>query len=284
MQIEAFFHAASWTVTYLVYDPESCDAVVIDPALDFDPAAMSITTPSADALVERIDDLGLNVLFVLETHAHADHLTAADVLRERLDAQVVIGAPVTAVQETFAGVFELDGFVADGADFDVLVHDGQEISAGTLSITAIATPGHTPACTSFLIQDALFVGDAIFMPDSGTGRCDFPAGSAEVLWDSLQRIFALPEDTRVFVGHDYQPGGRELAYETTVAACRTDNVHLTAETSKDEFVAFRTGRDKTLKVPRHILPALQVNISAGKLPEPSATGRSFLKMPINLFG
>ncbi len=283
IQIHAKFHPATWTLTYLVWDPDSRDAVVIDPVLDFEPAAVSVRRDAVDALSERIRDLDLNVHFVLETHAHADHLTAAQALRERFGAQIVVSDQMPVVQRVFAGIFNVDGFVPDGRDFDRLVADGEVLRAGSIEIEALSTPGHTPACTTWRIADALFTGDTLFMPDFGTGRCDFPGGSAETLYDSIQRLYALPAETRVFVGHDYQPGGRELAWETTIGASREDNRHLRADTSKADFVAFRTTRDRKLSVPRLILPSLQVNMRAGLLPEPDDAGRRYLRLPINLF-
>ncbi|MCP4803857.1 MAG: MBL fold metallo-hydrolase [Proteobacteria bacterium] len=280
MKIETFFHDATWTLTYLVYDEASGDAFVVDPVLDFDPAPMAITTETTDALVERIEQLGLTLHYTLETHAHADHMTGADVLRANTGAKVAAGAKITDVQSALAGLFEM---AADAGDFDVLAADGDVLEAGTLSIRAISTPGHTPACTNWACGDAVFTGDTLFMPDFGTGRCDFPGGSAEKLFDSIQKLYALPNATRLFVGHDYQPGGRELAYQTSVGESKKTNEHVRSNTTKEEFVGFRTTRDAALSVPRLILPSLQVNIRAGKLPEPGASGRRFLRMPINVF-
>jgi glyoxylase-like metal-dependent hydrolase (beta-lactamase superfamily II) len=283
MTIETFFHAPTWTLTHLVYDPKTLDAFVVDPVLDFDPAAVGITTETVDALVARIEELGLSLHLSLDTHAHADHMTGSDVLRRRTGARIGVGAPMTAVQSALAGLFEVADVLPDGGDFDILARDGETLQAGSLSIQAIATPGHTPACTSWRCGDAVFVGDTLFMPDFGTGRCDFPGGSADTLYDSVQKLYALPDATRLFVGHDYQPGGRALQYVVTVGRSKKLNKHLRTETTRADFVAFRSLRDKELSVPRLILPSLQVNIRAGKLPEPSPSGRRFLKLPINLF-
>ncbi len=279
--VKAFFDDATWTLTYVVYDEATRDAVVIDPVLDFDPLAVSTRTDSNDAVVAFVASEGLNVHWILETHAHADHLSGSQDLKARLGAKLAIGAAITKVQAVFKGVFDLpDTFATDGSQFDALVEDGGRIHAGSLTFVAIATPGHTPADVTWSIADLLFTGDSLFMPDFGTGRCDFPAGSAEDLYDSIQRLYALPGDTRVFVGHDYQPGGRALAFETTIAASREGNVHLPADRSKEDFVAWRAARDATLSAPRLLYPSVQVNVDAGRLPAPHANGRRYLVLPL----
>jgi glyoxylase-like metal-dependent hydrolase (beta-lactamase superfamily II) len=285
MEIRAFYDAATYTLTYLVWDPSSKDAVVIDPVLDYDPLASQIDTKSVDELMAMIDREGLRLRFVLETHAHADHLSASQVLRQRYDAPVAIGRRITEVQSTFKGVFDLgDGFATDGSQFDRLLDDGELLQAGTIGVRVIATPGHTPACVSFLIDDALFTGDALFMDDYGTGRCDFPRGSAADLYRSIhERLYALPDATRVFVGHDYQPAGREVRWETTIAKSKRNNPQLRADTSEAEFVEFRQARDRTLAPPRLIFQSVQVNVDAGRLPSAHANGRRYLKLPIDLF-
>ncbi|MCP4809869.1 MAG: MBL fold metallo-hydrolase, partial [Proteobacteria bacterium] len=212
LAIEASFHPATWTLTYLVWDVDTLDAVVVDPVLDYEPATVGVSTDTVDALSKRLAELGLNLRATLETHAHADHITGADELRKRFGSQVVAGARIVEVQAFFGEVFDFPGFEPDGSDFDVLARDGQMLEAGSLRIQAIATPGHTPACTTYRIGDAIFTGDTLFMPDFGTGRCDFPNGDASVLYDSIQKLYQLPEAKRVFVGHGYQPGGRDLAY------------------------------------------------------------------------
>ncbi len=284
MEIRAFYDAATYTLTYLVWDPSSKDAVVIDPVLDYDPLASQIDTKSVDEVMAVIDREGLRLRFVLETHAHADHLSASQVLRQRYDAPVAIGKRITEVQATFKGVFDLgDAFATDGSQFDRLLDDEELLQAGTLAVRVIATPGHTPACVSFVIGDALFTGDALFMDDYGTGRCDFPRGSAADLYRSIQRLYALPDTTRVFVGHDYQPAGREVRWETTIAKSKRNNPQLRADTSEAEFVEFRQARDRTLAPPRLIFQSVQVNVDAGRLPPAHANGRRYLKLPIDLF-
>ncbi len=284
MQIEAFFDPATWTLTYVVWDPDTKDAVVIDPVLDFDPLAVDVSTHSAERVVAFCREKDLKVHYILDTHAHADHLSAFQHLKEVLGAKIGIGAEIASVQEVFKGIFNFgDDFATDGSQWDVLVKDGEKLQAGSLTIEPIHTPGHTPACYTYRIGDALFVGDALFMPDQGTGRCDFPGGSAETLYDSVQRLYAFPDETRVFVGHDYQPGGRELAYETTIGASKRENVHLKAGMTKEEFVAFRSARDATLKPPRLIFQSLQVNANAGKLPTPESNGIRYLRMPMGIF-
>lgn len=284
MEIRAFYDAATYTLTYLVWDPSSKDAVVIDPVLDYDPLASQIDTKSVDEVMAVIDREGLRLRFVLETHAHADHLSASQVLRQRYDAPVAIGKRITEVQATFKGVFDLgDAFATDGSQFDRLLDDEELLQAGTLAVRVIATPGHTPACVSFVIGDALFTGDALFMDDYGTGRCDFPRGSAADLYRSIQRLYALPDTTRVFVGHDYQPAGREVRWETTIANSKRNNPQLRADTSEAEFVEFRQARDRTLAPPRLIFQSVQVNVDAGRLPPAHANGRRYLKLPIDLF-
>lgn len=284
MKIDARFHDATSTLTYVVHDPATRDAVVIDPVLDYDPLASQTSTSSAQALLAWIRERGLRVHFILETHAHADHLTAAQFLARELGAKVVIGEDIRVVQKTFAPVFGLGPeFRTDGSQFDRLVADGEVVRAGSLEFRAMHTPGHTPACMSYLVGDAVFTGDALFMPDSGTGRCDFPRGSAEQLYASIQRLYALPDATRVFVGHDYQPNGRPLAYETTIGASKRENYQLTAETTQAAFVRLRNERDATLAAPRLLFPSVQVNIQAGHLPRPNAAGIRNLSVPLNLF-
>jgi glyoxylase-like metal-dependent hydrolase (beta-lactamase superfamily II) len=283
MQVKAFFHEPTFTLTYVVHDPTSRDAVVIDPVLDFDPLTWRTSTASADQIVSFVRAHDLRVHWILDTHAHADHLSGMDVLANALQARTAIGARITAVQEAFKHIFDLPELATDGRQFDTLVEDGQVLAAGTLSIAAIHTPGHTPACVSYRIGDAVFTGDALFMPDYGTGRCDFPGGDAAALYHSVvDRLYTLPPATRVFVGHDYQPGGRPLACETTIGASRAHNVQLRAGITCADFVTFRRHRDAALDPPRLILQSLQVNIDAGRLPAPAASGRRYLKMPLDL--
>lgn len=280
MRVEPQYDPGTNTLTYLVWDEATRDAVVIDPLLDFDPAQVAVRTSSIDALQRRIAQEGLTLRWILETHVHADHLSGAAELRGRTGAPVAIGARISAVQATFAPLFDLP---VPGIDaFDRVLEDGEELAAGSLRVVVLATPGHTPACVSYRIGDALFVGDCLFLPDYGVGRCDFPGGDAETLYRSVQRIYALPPETRIFVGHDYQPGGRPLAWQTTVAESRAQNVQLWASRGQEDFVAFRRGRDATLSPPRLLLPSLQVNIHGGRLPEPHPNGRRYLVLPLTL--
>jgi glyoxylase-like metal-dependent hydrolase (beta-lactamase superfamily II) len=286
MEIKAFYDARTFTVSYVVYDPASKDAVIIDPVLDYDPAASKVWTESVDQLVEFAKAQSLNVHYILETHAHADHLSGSQLLKKTFpQAQVAIGERITVVQETFKKVFDLtDDFPTDGRQFDRLLKDGETVRAGSLAFDVIFTPGHTPACACYKFGDAVFTGDAIFMPDMGTGRCDFPAGSAHDLYRSIsQKLYSLPEATRLFVGHDYQPGGREVAFETTVGAQKAGNVQLKGETSETDFVLFRSARDKQLAAPKLLFQSVQVNIDAGKMPQPNTECRRYLKIPINVF-
>lgn len=285
MQTKAFFDPQTYTLTYVVHDPATKDAVVIDPVLDLDPLAWRTSTRSADAVRQYVSDKGLNVTYILDTHAHADHLSGMEVLREAYGAPTAIGKDITIVQDTFAQAYNLKDFPADGRQWDTLLSDGATLSAGSVEVKALHTPGHTPACMTYKIGDAVFTGDALFMPDYGTGRCDFPAGSATDLYASItKKLYTLPDSTRVFVGHDYQPGGRELAYETTIGASKEGNIRLSAATAESDFVARREARDRELSAPKLILQSLQVNIDAGRLPEPEDNGRRYFKIPMNLLG
>lgn len=284
MQIETLFDPATSTLTYVVFDPKSRDAVVIDPVLDYDPLASSTSTRSLETLEAFLEKNDLRVHYVLETHAHADHISGSQYLKKRFGAKVGIGARIRDVQKVFRDVFDLpETFPVDGSQFDRLFDDGEKIACGTLEIEVIATPGHTPACVTYKIEDAIFTGDALFIEDYGTGRCDFPAGSADDLYTSVhERLYKLPDATRVFAGHDYQPGGRALRSETTIGVEKEMNVQLRASTSRDEFVKMRTARDATLEAPRLLYPSVQVNIDAGSLPRPRANGRRYLNVPLNL--
>jgi glyoxylase-like metal-dependent hydrolase (beta-lactamase superfamily II) len=282
MEIKTFFDARTWTLTYVVHDPTSRDAVIVDPVLDLDPASGRVFAESVDQVLDFVRTNNLNVRWILETHAHADHLTGAQELKRHLGAPVAIGRRITEVQAIFAPVFDLD-IPKDGSQFDRLVGHEETLDAGTLSVRTLSTPGHTPACMSFVIGDAVFTGDALFMPDYGVGRCDFPGGSADALYTSVHDVlYTLPAATRVFVGHDYQPGGRAVAFETTIGASMDANIHLKAATSRADFVAFRTARDATLSAPKLLLPSIQVNVDAGRLPAPGVSGRRHLKLPIKL--
>jgi glyoxylase-like metal-dependent hydrolase (beta-lactamase superfamily II) len=282
-QVETFFDPATNTATYLLSDPVSGAAAIIDPVLDYEPKGAVLSHRRARALLAAVRARGLRLLYVLETHAHADHLSSGDWLRRETGAELVIGAGIRAVQKVFAPRFEADDVTADGAEFDVLMADGDALALGTLEIRALHTPGHTPACVTYLVGDAAFVGDTLFMPDYGTARADFPGGDARTLYRSIQRILALPEATRVFVGHDYLPQGRDhYRFETSVAEQRARNIHVGGGAGEAEFVAMREARDATLAPPVLILPSLQVNIRGGRLPAPSPRGQLFLKLPVTV--
>ena len=280
--VTAFFDEATFTVTYVVADPDSAHAAIVDPVLDYDPASGRTSTASADKVAAFVRDNDLSIDWVLETHVHADHLSAAPYLREKLGGKVAIGKNVAAVQETFQGVFNIEDLATDGSQFDHLFEDGDEFSIGDMAGSIIGTPGHTPACITYVIGDAAFVGDTLFMPDFGTARTDFPGGDAGMLYDSIQGILALPGDTRLFMCHDYKaPGRDEFAWETSVAEQREVNVHINRNVSRDEFVAMREGRDAELGMPKLILPSIQVNVRAGQLPEAEANGVRYLKIPLD---
>lgn len=283
IHIEPFYDARTNTLTYVVSDPATRDAVVIDPVLDYDPASSTTWTESYDRVSAYVAREQLRLHFVLETHAHADHLSGSQLFRREHDAKVAIGERIREVQATFQPIFDLSPAVpTDGSQFDRLLRDGEVVRAGSLAIEVIATPGHTPACVTYKVEDAVFTGDALFTEDYGTGRCDFPRGSAAALYDSIQRLYALPDATRVFVGHDYQPGGRDVRWETTIGASKAKNPQLSARTARDAFVAMRQERDAQLAAPRLLLPSVQVNIDAGRLPAPHANGRRYLAMPLNV--
>ena len=282
-EVTAFFDEATNTVTYVVTDPDSKKCVVIDPVLDYDFASGRTATVSADYVINYIEDNGLELEWILETHVHADHLTGAPRIKEKLGGKICIGSHITAVQDVFVGLFNIPDVPADGSQFDRLIVDGDELSLGSLHVSVMHTPGHTPACKTFVIGDAAFVGDTLFMPDFGTARCDFPGGDAAVLYQSIQRIFSLPADTRLFMCHDYKAKGRdEYAWETTVAEQRAKNVHIHDGVSEAEFVTFRKGRDTELGVPKLIIPSIQVNIRGGDFPAAEDNGTSYLKVPLNL--
>lgn len=281
--VKEFFDPATWTLTYVVYDPQSNDAIVIDPVWDYDPAGSALTTDSCDKVVAFVKERSLVVHSILETHAHADHVSGAQILRNKFpNAKIGIGANIREVQSVFKKFFNLSSqFKTDGSQFDVLLEEGKPYFAGSLKIEPISTPGHTPACASYLIGDTIFSGDALFMPDYGTGRCDFPAGSADQLYTSVhEKLYKLPDATRVFTGHDYQPGGRPLKFESTIGEQKEWNVQLKGKTTRAEFVDFRNSRDKGLPPPRLLLPSVQINIDAGHLPIPDDNGSRYLRIPV----
>ena len=281
--VTSFFDEATNTVSHVVRDPSGGACAIVDPVLDFDMSAGRTSTDSADRIAAFVAGEGLNVVWLLETHVHADHLSASPYLQEKLGGRIAIGSRITEVQEVFGKVFNAGtAFERDGSQFDRLFEDGETFRVGGLEARVIHTPGHTPACVTYVIGDAAFVGDTLFMPDFGTARCDFPGGSAEQLWQSIQKVLALPDRTRLFLCHDYKaPGRDEFRWETTVAEERETNVHVGGDKTMEEFVAMRTARDAKLGMPKLILPSLQVNMRAGHMPEPEDDGRSYLKLPVN---
>lgn len=281
--VHAFFDEATNTITYLVREPQGRACAVIDSVLDFDYASGRTDTRSADAVIAFIRDHDLDLKWVLETHVHADHLSAAPYIQEALGGKIGIGDRITVVQETFGKVFnEGTRFARDGSQFDQLFAEGDSLMIGQMRADVMHTPGHTPACLTYVIGDTAFVGDTLFMPDFGTARCDFPGGSADVMYESVQRILSLPDATRIFVGHDYKAPGREdYAWESTVGEQRAKNIHIGAGRAKEDFVSLRQKRDATLAMPRLIVPSLQVNMRAGQMPEPEDNGQVYLKVPIN---
>lgn len=280
-----FFDADTNTLTYVVQDPNSHSCAIVDSVLDLDYASGTIGYESADAVVGYVREHGLNVEWILETHVHADHLSAAPYLKSKVGGRIAIGSNITTVQQTFGEIFSAGtGFCRDGSQFDVLLEEGDEIRIGGVKGYAMYTPGHTPACMSYVLGDAAFVGDTLFMPDYGTARCDFPGGDSATLFDSIERLLSLPDDTRIFVCHDYLPGGRELRFETSVAEEKAENVHIGGAVEKADFVAMRDVRDATLGMPSLILPSLQVNMRAGHIPSADSNGKIFLKVPLNVFG
>jgi len=283
--VTPFFHAPSSTFSYVVHDPASRAAAIVDPCLDFDAKSGRTGTASATKLLDHVRAEGLEVQWLLETHAHADHLSAGHWLKQRLPgAKLAIGAGIREVQATFRDIYNLGAdFPVDGSQFDHLFADGEEYALGGLRARAIGVPGHTNDSIAYLVGDALFVGDTLFMPDGGTARCDFPGGSAARLYRSIHRLYELPDETRVFVCHDYRPGGRELACETTIGAQKRSNIHVREGVAAEEFVRVREARDATLEMPALILPAVQVNVRGGALPEPEANGARYLKLPLDRF-
>jgi len=281
--VTAFFDDATNTITYLVRDPQGRSCAVIDSVLDFDYASGRTDTRSADKVIAHIQTHDLDLAWILESHVHADHLSAAPYIQEKLGGKIGIGQNITMVQDTFGKVFnEGTAFQRDGSQFDQLFTDGDSFHIGQLRGDVLHTPGHTPACLTYVIGDAAFVGDTLFMPDFGTARCDFPGGSAQDLYNSIQKILALPDETRIFVGHDYKaPGRADYAWESTVAEQKSRNVHIGAGAKAEDFVQMRQTRDASLGMPKLIVPSLQVNMRAGHMPEPDETGTSFIKVPIN---
>ena len=285
MIVQHFFDPVTSTFSYVVSDSATSRCTIIDPVLDFDYASGTLSTDSADRLVAYVRENGLAVDCILETHIHADHLSSAVYIKAELGGDIAIGAEITTIQNTFGDIFNEDeDFRRDGSQFDRIMNDGDTFMIGGLQAEAYHVPGHTPACMAYRIEDALFVGDTLFMPDAGTARCDFPGGDAQALFASCQRLLSLPADTKIYVCHDYQPGGRDLAFMATVSEHRERNIHVGQGVSEADFVAMRESRDATLAMPTLILPSLQVNMRAGHLPPLDRSGRLFLKVPINAFG
>ncbi len=286
LQVEAFFDRETWTLSYIVLDRETRQCALVDSVLDYDPKSGRTSHASADRLIERVRELGATVQWILETHVHADHLSAAPYLKRQLGGQTAIGRHITTVQKVFGTLFNAEpGFARDGRQFDRLLDDEEVFSIGGLQARALHTPGHTPACMSYVVSDgaesAAFVGDTLFMPDYGTARCDFPGGDARTLYRSINKVLSLPPETRLYMCHDYLPGGRELRYMSTVAEERAHNIHVRDGISEDEFVAMRQARDATLAMPTLILPSVQINMRAGELPPPEDNGIRYIKIPLN---
>jgi glyoxylase-like metal-dependent hydrolase (beta-lactamase superfamily II) len=281
--VKAFFHEPTFTASYVVHDPETKIAAIIDSVLDFDQPSGRTSTPAADEIIAYVKDEGLQINWIIETHAHADHLSAAPYLQENLGGKIMIGMDILTVQNVFGGIFnESADFKRDGSQFDQLTSDGETFALGNIPVIALHVPGHTPADMAYVIGDAVFVGDTMFMPDYGSARADFPGGDARTLFRSIRRLMHLPDATRVFLCHDYKaPQRDEFVWETTIKAQRTGNVHVHEGIDEDDFVAMRTARDKTLGMPKLILPSIQINIRAGQFPEAESNGTRYLKLPLN---
>jgi len=281
-QIASFFDNVTGTVTYVVYDQKGGQAAVIDPVLDYDPKSGRTQTASAERVVDFVREQGLHLDWIIETHAHADHLSASHFLKDRLGGKIAIGERIREVQGVFKKIFNLGGdFIDDGRQFDYLFKEGERFKVGKLDAEVLFVPGHTPADMAYKVGDAVFVGDTLFMPDVGTARCDFPGGDAHALYQSIRKLLSLPDDTRLFMCHDYPPAGREAAWETTVAQQKQHNIHVHDGVTEEQFVAMRQARDATLEMPVLILPSIQVNIRAGEMPPPEANGVSYFKIPVN---
>jgi glyoxylase-like metal-dependent hydrolase (beta-lactamase superfamily II) len=280
--VKSFFDIDTWTFTYVVYEKPGASCIIIDSVLSYDSKSGRTNTKMADQVIDFIKNLGLKTEWILETHAHADHVTAAPYLKLKLGGKIAIGDHITAVQGVFKGIFNLeDTFSIDGSQFDHLLKEGEEIHFGNLALKALFVPGHTPACMAYQVGDAIFVGDTMFMPDVGTARCDFPGGDAHILYQSIKKILSYPPQTRLFMCHDYPPNDRPVNFETTVAEERKSNIHMHDGISEEQFIEMRTTRDATLEMPALILPAIQINIRAGELPPKEVNGISYLKIPVN---
>jgi glyoxylase-like metal-dependent hydrolase (beta-lactamase superfamily II) len=279
--VKAFFDPQTWTYTYVVYESKGSPCIVIDSVLNYDPKSGRTKTESADEVIAFIQENRLQLEWILETHAHADHLTAAPYIQEKLGGKIAIGDHITTVQSVFKGVFNLDDIAVDGSQFDALIKEGEPIAFGNLSFKALYVPGHTPACMAYEIGDSIFVGDTLFMPDVGTARCDFPGGSASNLYRSIQSILKYPPSTKLYMCHDYPPNGRPPEYQSTVADQKKSNIHVHDGVTEEQFVAMRNKRDAGLEMPVLILPSIQVNIRAGHMPKAEGNGTAYLKIPLN---
>ena len=281
--VKAFFDPGTWTFTYVVYEKPNTPCVVIDSVLNYDPKSGRTNTKSADEVIAFIKEQGLSLEWILETHAHADHLSAAPYIQKQLGGKIAIGSHIQDVQKVFKGIFNLEPeFAVNGSQFDFLIEEGKEIHVGNLMIKPLFVPGHTPACMAYEIGDAIFVGDTLFMPDVGTARCDFPGGSAKTLYQSVKKILSYPDNTRLFMCHDYPPNNRPIAYESTVGEEKKKNIHIHEGVSEEQFIEMRTKRDKTLEMPVLILPSIQLNIRAGHPPPAESNGKTYLKIPFNV--
>jgi len=281
--VKTFFDPGTWTFTYVVYEKPNTPCVVIDSVLNYDPKSGRTNTKSADEVIAFIKEQGLSLEWILETHAHADHLSAAPYIQKQLGGKIAIGSHIQDVQKVFKGIFNLEPeFAVNGSQFDFLIEEGKEIHVGNLRIKPLFVPGHTPACMAYEIGDAIFVGDSLFMPDVGTARCDFPGGSAKTLYQSVKKILSYPDNTRLFMCHDYPPNNRPIAYESTVGEEKKKNIHIHEGVSEEQFIEMRTKRDKTLEMPVLILPSIQLNIRGGHPPPAESNGKTYLKIPFNV--
>ena len=281
--VKTFFDPGTWTFTYVVYEKPNTPCVVIDSVLNYDPKSGRTNTKSADEVIAFIKEQGLSLEWILETHAHADHLSAAPYIQKQLGGKIAIGSHIQDVQKVFKGIFNLEPeFAVNGSQFDFLIEEGKEIHVGNLRIKPLFVPGHTPACMAYEIGDAIFVGDTLFMPDVGTARCDFPGGSAKTLYQSVKKILSYPDNTRLFMCHDYPPNNRPIAYESTVGEEKKKNIHIHEGVSEEQFIEIRTKRDKTLEMPVLILPSIQLNIRGGHPPPAESNGKTYLKIPFNV--
>ncbi len=281
--VKAFFDPGTWTFTYVVYEKLNTPCVVIDSVLNYDPKSGRTNTKSADEVIAFIKEQGLSLEWILETHAHADHLSAAPYIQKQLGGKIAIGSHIQDVQKVFKEIFNLEPeFAVNGSQFDFLIEEGKEIHVGNLRIKPLFVPGHTPACMAYEIGDAIFVGDTLFMPDVGTARCDFPGGSAKTLYQSVKKILSYPDNTRLFMCHDYPPNNRPIAYESTVGEEKKKNIHIHEGVSEEQFIEMRTKRDKTLEMPVLILPSIQLNIRGGHPPPAESNGKTYLKIPFNV--